>query len=297
MAQGVAQDARIRGATRKVSVAASRNSRAEAEKIIEPIIRKCQRFAEHSEADSMPAAAMVGPDVRRVSLIFTLAQALLGDSATGNGLEIGSGYGYLVFSMAALMPGIRWSAVEHPDRSYLGCETYLSSFREYDCSLQTADILHDPLPFPDAHFQLLTFSEVLEHLPTERVNFVFSEIARVTARGGIVIASSPNQASLENRIRLLKGQSILDMPDEMAYAKGTYGHIRLYTVAEASAAMSKLGFAVERSVIESNNSGYRGTSKGSWRRRAHVLYEQLEKTFPLLGPMGDTWYLAFRKAV
>ncbi len=297
MTQGVAQDGYIRGATRKVSVAAPGDSRAHAEKIIEPIIRKCQRFAEHSQADLIAVAAIVAPDVRRVSLIFSLAHSLLGDSAQGNGLEIGSGYGYLLFSMAALMPGIRWSAVEHPDRSYLGCESYLGSFRECNCSLQTADILHDPLPFPDAHFQLLTFSEVLEHLPTERVNFVLSEIARVVAPGGIVIASSPNQASLENRIRLLKGRSILDMPDEMAYAKGTFGHIRLYTVAEVSAAMSKHGFTVERSVIESNNSGYRGTSNGSWRRRAHVLYEQLEKTLPLLGPLGDTWYMAFRKAV
>jgi len=27
-----------------------------------------------------------------------------------------------------------------------------------------ADIVREPLPFPDAHFSLVTFSEVLEHL-------------------------------------------------------------------------------------------------------------------------------------
>ena len=80
----------------------------------------------------------------------------------------------------------------------------------------------------------MTFSEVLEHLPLERVNFVLSELARAVHPGGILIVSSPNQASLENRIRLLKGKSILEMPDEMDHAKETFGHIRLYTMAEVS---------------------------------------------------------------
>jgi SAM-dependent methyltransferase len=269
--------------------------RTESEKIIEPIIQACQEFVEPRQENSVVTFANVRPDVRRVSLIFSLANSLLGNSASGNGLEIGSGYGYLLFPMAALLPGIRWSAVDHPERNYLQCEEYLRTFREHSCSLEKIDIIREPLPFPDAHFSLVTFSEVLEHLPIERVNFVLSEIARVVRPGGILIASSPNQASLENRIRLLKGKSILDMPDEIAYAKGTFGHIRLYTVAEVSSAMSKRGFSLERSVVESNNSGYRGTSDRSWRRRTQSIYERLERRIPALRTVGDSWYIAFRK--
>jgi len=270
-------------------------ARDESGKIIGPIILKCQQFTESRREESSLSVADVRPDVRRVSLIFSLAHTLLGGSASGNGLEIGSGYGYLLFSMAALLPGIRWFAVDHPQRDYVRCEAYQRALCEYNCSLTTADIVRDPLPFPDAHFTLVTFSEVLEHLPVERVNFVLSEIARVVRPGGILIASSPNQTSLENRLRLLKGRSILDMPDEVGYAKGTFGHIRLYTVSEVNSAMAKRGFFLERSVAESNNSGYRGTSNGSWRRHAHFLYEQLERRIPVLRPMGDTWYIAFRK--
>jgi len=47
------------------------------------------------------------------------------------------------------------------------------------------------------------------HLPVERVNFVLSELARVVHPGGMLIAFLPNQASLENLIRLLNGKSIL----------------------------------------------------------------------------------------
>jgi ubiquinone/menaquinone biosynthesis C-methylase UbiE len=272
-------------------------TRAECEKAIEPIILKCQQFSESRQEKPSVAFAGLRPDVRRVSLVFSLANCLLGDSVGGNGLEVGSGYGYLLFSLATLMPGVRWSAVDHPKRDYVESESYLGTFREYNCSLVTRDITREPLPFPDRHFTLVTFSEVLEHLPIERVNFVLSEIARVVQPGGVLIVSSPNQASLENRLRLLRGGSILDMPDEMGYAQGTFGHIRLYTVAEACAAMSKHGFSLVRTIVESNNSAFRGTYNGSWRRRAHRLYEKLEGSIPWLRSMGDTWYMAFRKTV
>lgn len=278
-----------------LKVNALETPRAKSEKVIEHVIVACQDFVELRDNPSPRSSADIKPDVRRVSLIFSLAHSHLGDSAGARALEVGSGYGYLLFSLAVLMPEIQWSAVEHPDRTYLRSEAYRRKLREHNCSLTTADIIREPLPFADGHFSLVTFSEVLEHLPVERVSFVLSEIARVLCPGGVLIASSPNQASLENRIRLLKGRSILEMPDEVGYAKGTFGHIRLYTRAEVRSAMSKRGFSLERSVVESNNSGYRGTSDGSWRRRAHRVYERLESAVALLQPLGDTWYMAFRK--
>jgi hypothetical protein len=85
------------------------------------------------------------------------------------------------------------------------------------------------------------------------------------------------------------------MPNETDSANGVFGHIRLYTPSEMEAALSQLGFSLERSVIESNISGYRGTSGRYWRRRIYRLYERLEERLAILRRMGDTWYLAFRK--
>jgi SAM-dependent methyltransferase len=259
------------------------------------MILQCQQFVEHQGGTSSSTLASIAPDVKRISLIYALLQFLLGDSATGRALEFGSGYGYLLFSLAELMPGLEWSTVEHPGRTYLGSEAYRKALREHGCSLTTVDIVRECLPYPDGHFPLVMFSEVLEHIPVERVNFVLSELARVVCPGGILFLSSPNQASLENRIRLLKGRSILDMPDELAYAKGLFAHIRLYTPAEIRAAVVKRGFTLERSVVESLNSGFRGTSNGGWRRRAYKAYEHLERIVSLRKPLGDTWYMAFRK--
>jgi SAM-dependent methyltransferase len=199
--------------------------------------------------------------------------------------------------MALFLPQVRWTAVDHPGPSYQHRHEFVAAFRQYNCQFAALDIISEPLPFRDGHFLVVTFSEVLEHLPVERLNFVLSELARVVRPGGLLIVSSPNQASLENRLRLLKGRSILEMPNELDSAKGIFGHIRLYTPSEMEAAMSKLGFSLERSVLESNNSGYRGGSPGSLLRRIYRIYERLEERLAILRRMGDTWYMAFRKSV
>ena len=87
------------------------------------------------------------------------------------------------------------------------------------------------------------------------------------------------------------------MPSELDSARGTFGHIRLYTRSEMEVAMSKHGFSLERSLTESNNSAYRGSFAKSFHRRIYRLYERAEAKIRFLRRMGDTWYLAFRKCV
>lgn len=276
-------------------------TRAAIERAIEPILQECLRkFGDYSPSEVTPeefarsVASELRSDIRRVSLLIWLAQSVAGDELHGEGLELGCGYGYLLFPMATLNPQTRWTAVEHPDRRYFGQAQFHEAMRHYNCRLVGLDFVHGALPFRDQQFSVITFSETLEHLPVERLNFVIREIARVLRPGGLLVASSPNQASLENRIRLLKGRSILELPDHLAAAKGLFGHIRLYTPSEATLLMSRLGMKLERVVLESNNSVYRGTSK-SLRRRLYSLYEDVERRFSFLRRFGDTWYMIFRK--
>jgi len=277
-------------------------TRSKIEKIVEPMIRECLRkFGDYTPSGISAeefARAMAGElrlEVRRVSLLLSLAQSVAGDKLEGEGLELGCGYGYLLFPMVLFNPQVRWTAVEHPDRRYFNRPEFQQAMRDYKCQLIGADFVQEPLPFPDQRFSVITLSETLEHLPVERLNFVMDEISRVLLPGGLLIASSPNQASLENRIRLLKGGSILDMPDHIAVAKGTFGHIRLYTPDEMKLLMSRRGFSLEVSVLESNNSTYRGKSSKSLRRRLYRFYERVEQRFNFLRVFGDTWFMVFRK--
>jgi SAM-dependent methyltransferase len=197
--------------------------------------------------------------------------------------------------MAKFFPKVHWTGIEHPSRRYFERPDFQQAFREYNCSLAGLDFVHEPLPFADQYFSVITFSETLEHLPVERVNFVLTEISRVLRPGGVLIASSPNQAGLDNRMRLLKGGSILDLQEHLEIAQGILGHIRLYTPAEITHMMAQLGFRVERSAMESNNTTYRGKSAKSMYRRMYRLYEGVEQRQGFLRSLADTWYFVFRK--
>jgi SAM-dependent methyltransferase len=277
-------------------------TRMEIEKTVDPILHDCLRkFGDHSsenisaEAFAADLAGELRPDIRRVSLLVSLAQRFVGDTQSGEGLELGCGYGYLLFPLGKLVPNIHWTGVEHPLRPHFQKAAFQQAVREEKCALVGADFVHEPLPFADSHFSVITFSETLEHLPVERLGFILGEMGRVLRPGGILIISSPNQASLENRIRLFKGASILDIPNRSAYAKGTFGHIRVYTPVEVRSIMAQYEFSMEEMVLESNNSAYRGPRPQSLRRRLYRFYERLEAHVNFLRPMADTWYMVFRK--
>jgi len=277
-------------------------TRSEIEKTVKPIIFECLRkFGEYARPGISPEEhaeeikTQLRPDVRRVSLLISLAKSATGEEFGGEGLELGCGYGYLIFPMAKFYPKVHWTGIEHPGRIYFNNPEYRQAFQDYNCSLVGLDFVHEPLPFADQSFSAVTFSETLEHLPVERVNFVLGEISRVLRPGGILIASSPNQASLENRLHLLKGGSVFDLPDEMEIARGVFKHIRMYTPEEIKFMMSRLGFRVEYSAMESNNSTYRGKSARSMYRRMYRLYEGVEQRLGFLRTLADTWYFVFRK--
>lgn len=79
---------------------------------------------------------------------------------------------------------MRWTGVEHPDRRYFNRPDFQQAIRDYKCQLVGVDFVREPLPFPDQHFSMISFSETFEHLPVERLNFVLGEISRVLRPGG-----------------------------------------------------------------------------------------------------------------
>jgi len=98
---------------------------------------------------------------------------------------------------------------------------------------KTCDLTNHHIPFPDNYFDLVIFTEVLEHLfvpPT----IVLTKIKRVLRPGGKLILSVPNFATLINRIKLLYGNNPLKPLDETINRERAhgYGHIREYTMKE-----------------------------------------------------------------
>jgi len=130
-------------------------TRREIEKTVQPIIYECLRkFGEYArpgispEEYALEIKDQLRPDVRRVSLLISLAKAAVGDELAGEGLELGCGYGYLLFPMAKFNPKVRWTGIEHPGRIYFNSPEYQQAFRDYQCSLAGLDFVHEPLPLP-----------------------------------------------------------------------------------------------------------------------------------------------------
>lgn len=93
-------------------------------------------------------------------------------------------------------------------------------------------LMDECLPLPEGAFAVTLASEVFEHLP-ECPEHLLNRLARVTAPGGIVGVTIPNQARLVNRVRLLLGRSILEAPSSAYHRPWMgYGHLHEYTLGE-----------------------------------------------------------------
>ena len=101
------------------------------------------------------------------------------------------------------------------------------------------DLSAGPLPYPDETFAGVFAGEIIEHLVDTR-GFLL-EIARVLAPGGLLVLTTPNLASFENRVRLLFGI----YPAWLEYELSSQGHVRAYTVRTLRAQLRQCGFHVE----------------------------------------------------
>jgi 2-polyprenyl-3-methyl-5-hydroxy-6-metoxy-1,4-benzoquinol methylase len=98
--------------------------------------------------------------------------------------------------------------------------------------------------FADSSFDAIVACEVIEHLYD--TDFFLREIKRVVKDGGYIFLSTPNLASLKNRIILMLGK----YPQYSEYRLGEKeaGHIRSYTAPVLKKQLIENGFKVEKVV-------------------------------------------------
>lgn len=105
-------------------------------------------------------------------------------------LDIGAGRGTLIRRVAARIPMQAWA-----------CDYTASLIELPGQSVDVADLNHEPLPYADASFDVVTATEVIEHLADFRR--ILHEILRVLKPGGVCILSTPNILNLDSRLRFL----------------------------------------------------------------------------------------------
>jgi SAM-dependent methyltransferase len=113
-------------------------------------------------------------------------------------------------------------------------------------SYESFNIESDTFPYADESFDVVIFSELIEHLGVNPV-CALAEMHRVMRPGGILIVTTPNSMSLERFATLLRGGS--QMVDRYSPLFG-YGarHNREYHPAELRDLLGGTGFVVEELV-------------------------------------------------
>lgn len=156
-------------------------------------------------------------------------------------LDVGAQIGSLAIYAAAL--GIRSAAVDLP---YFHAK-FARASRTFGVDYRPCDVLQDALPVAGESFDYVTYLDVIEHHHRSPKR-VLDEIHRVLKPGGCVIITTPNQASIYNRLRLLRGGSVSD-PFEYFFREAAEmdpypGHHREYVRAELREALRVTGFRV-----------------------------------------------------
>jgi len=104
--------------------------------------------------------------------------------------------------------------------------------------------IEDGFPYPDELFDLIIFTEVLEHISRDPMH-TLSEINRVTQPGGRLLLSTPNCASVRSVVNVVRGHHPYLWPP---YSRDGHRdrHNREYTPLEVRQLIEAAGYEVER---------------------------------------------------
>ncbi|MDP2940397.1 MAG: methyltransferase domain-containing protein [Candidatus Omnitrophota bacterium] len=168
-------------------------------------------------------------------------------------LNIGLGIGDYELFLSRLP--VKLYSIEHPKDLVLKENITQKNIAVSKTLISTVDICESALPFEDNFFDSVSLLEVFEHLPPEKLSFAILEITRVLKSNGYLYLSTPNLASLENRLLLMfKGKLFLSLPQK---GEVIFGHLRTYTASEIKNFFLSFGYETLEQVFFTDNITYK----------------------------------------
>lgn len=117
------------------------------------------------------------------------------------------------------------------------------------------DIEKDSLPFDDNCFDMVLCLDVIEHLHNSPKK-VLAETRRVLRPGGKLILTTPNLATLKNRLYMLFGRSVYTDMDYWYNNEPFFGHVREYTVGEVKSILKQQQFNIDLCKLSNSHQIY-----------------------------------------
>jgi SAM-dependent methyltransferase len=199
-----------------------------------------QQIEQHARADGKEAYFRLHR--HRYAAILAAIEA----SAGARVLEVGVNPGQ--FTQLLVGSGFRVSGVD------LNPAPRQALWDTLGIEVRQAHLDHEPLPYPDASFDRIIFSEVIEHLVYSPLP-VLREFRRVLAPGGRLIVTTPNELYAKSRlrglVRILLWQSFATRAEfrhqMLLEGDARYTtHSRTYTMGELCWLVSEAGLVVRR---------------------------------------------------
>ncbi|WGI17639.1 class I SAM-dependent methyltransferase [Methanonatronarchaeum sp. AMET-Sl] len=153
--------------------------------------------------------------------------------------------------------------------------------KEKDIEFKSCNLDKVSIPFEDNQFDIVIFTEVLEHIfaPPSKV---LNEINRILKNNGKLIISVPNIASLHRRVKLLLGRNPLPHPDNQFKKDWVHGHghLHLYTRKELISILKDSDFKIKSKKFLQPNILSNPKNEGSTTRIVKTIYYTITKLFP-----------------
>lgn len=162
-------------------------------------------------------------------------------------LDVGCGAGIL--SLVFKKMGHNVSSIDcwkkFPPTHVSYAETRLNKERLERQGVHTEDldIAEEPLPFENDEFDLVLFLDAIEHLHSSPRK-ILADIRRALRGGGILILTTPNLATLKNRLFVLAGRSNYTELSYYYHSDFFTGHTREYTLNEVKQMLAWEGFDI-----------------------------------------------------
>jgi len=209
-------------------------------------------------------------------------------------LEIGSLFG--VVSIALKQSGFDVTGTEIPE--FYASENLQKLYQKHGITFDQVNLRDYKLPYPDESFDAVVMCEVLEHLNFNPLP-VLQEINRVLKKDGYLYIAMPNQASLDNRLKLLTGKSVhspIQYYSDQLDAKKNFIvsiHWREYTMTETLDMITKMGFLLQKKYYFSEN-GPRTRTLFSLFRFLLYLFPPLRSSLVVIAKKDRKSNLNFR---
>ncbi|MEB3292758.1 MAG: class I SAM-dependent methyltransferase [Synechococcales bacterium] len=181
--------------------------------------------------------------------------AAMGLPKTAQILDVGSAPGHVgigLYQLGYQVTGVNLSPVYrdlYPD------PIWVERFQVVEHDLEKAD-----LPFPDASFDAVFFTEILEHIAIRNPQEILQNLRRLLRSQGQLILSTPNICNLSSLYTLMQGNNVFWKP--ALFYGSSDRHNREYTPTEVFDLVESAGFSsIQMYGINSNCNWRDGTNK------------------------------------